>query len=206
MFGKKLATDWEAYEIQRDVCRHPTTPRMHWYQYERPTCRNHSVPHRPPVQAATREAHDRLDSFAGLLQVVQRSIEDTAVGLPDLVKGLEEGLEREVLGRKLAGVVVAALVVLATGKVLAGREVEGLGTRVEEPVADPRENILKESILRIAVVLVACVGGTSSVCYPADSCMLTSKVPGDYRRWTEVGDGHTDPGAAAVSCQSLLYS
>ena len=149
-----------------------------------------------------------------LLQAVQRSSWDTAVDLPDLVRELEGGLEKEVLGRKLAGgvVVVAALVVLGTGKVLADREVEGLGMRVEEPtvhempVADPRMSTLKGSIPQMAVVLVACGEGTSSVCYPADSCMLTSKVPGDCRRWTEVGDGHTDPVAAAVSCQSLPYS
>ena len=190
---------------------------MHWYQRKRFTCKNHSVPHPPPVQAATWEAH-RLDSFAALLQVVQRSGWDTAVGLPNLARGSEEGLEKEVLGRKLAGVVVvvvvvdAAWVVLGTGRVLVGREVEGLGMRVEEPrvhempVADPPVSIQKESNPQMAVVLVACVEGMSSVCYLAGSCMLTSKVPGDCRRWTEVGDGHTDPGAAAVSCQSLLYS
>ena len=149
--------------------------------------------------------------------MVQRSGWDTAVGLPDLARGLGEGPEKEVLGRKLAGVVVvvvvdAALGVLGTGKVLAGREVEGPGMRVEKPavhempVADPPVSIQKESNPPIVVVLVACVEGTSSVCYPAGSCMLTSKVPGDCRRWTEVGDGHMDPEAAAVSCRSLLYS
>lgn len=132
------------------------------------------------------------------------------------MRGLEEGPEKEVLGRKLAGVVAAAVdaawVVLATGKVLAGRAVEGPGMRVEEPrvhempVADPPMSIQKESNPQTVVVLVACVEGTSSVCYPVDSCIVTSKVPGDCRRWTEVGDGHTDPEAAAVSCQSLLYS
>ena len=180
------------------------------------TCRNHSVPHQPPVQAATQEART-LGSFATLLQVVQRSNWDTAVGLPDSAMGSEEGPEKEVLGRKLAGVVGvvvvdAAWVVLGTGKVLAGREVEGPGMRVEKPaghempVADPPVSIQKESNPQIVVALAACVEGTSSVCYLAGSCMLTSKVPGDCRRWTEVGDGHMDPGAAAVSCQSLLYS
>ena len=156
-----------------------------------------------------------LDSFAALLQVVQRSGWDTAVGFPNLVKESEGGLEKEVPARKLAGVGVVvdvAWVALATEKAQAGREVEGLGMKVagptvhEMPVADPPGSIQKVRNPQTVVGLVACVEGTNSVCYPAGSCMLTSKVPADCHRWTEVGDGHTDLGAAAVSCQSLLYS